>query len=290
LNWIDIAIAFQEDLEIIILDNGSSHESSAQNVLKNFEIPLNIKLVTNSINTGMLGNLFVGSHLGKSDYLWFVGDDDFVDSSKLPIIFEILKTNKFDLINLNYNLNTSRIDSTTNLQQYFESTIVTESMNYKNEGTAIELAGVTENFYTGIYAVIFKRYVGWNAYRYFGSKLFLSTKSCVPMTNYVITRKSDPITTFYINEKVVIANLNSSWHDNLLAWSIARIPEIHLQFLEIGTPKAAMLHWIKNHKNTFELGLNNLNELPPLQRSQFIEKFRIDMSIIDRYKEIGLSK
>ena len=103
-NWIFIAQSHKEDIEIFILDNSSEFELSAKKLLEGVELPVNIKLIQNSVNVGMLGNLFVGSYLGSANYIWFIGDDDYVISSNIQKILCEVKKSEFDIINLNYDL------------------------------------------------------------------------------------------------------------------------------------------------------------------------------------------
>jgi hypothetical protein len=284
-NWIFIAQSHKEDIEIFILDNSSEFELSAKKLLEGVELPVNIKLIQNSVNVGMLGNLFVGSYLGSANYIWFIGDDDYVISSNIQKILCEVKKSEFDIINLNYDLNNHQIKDKIPIEEYLKFSIRLESNNYLLKGSAIELAAVTENFYTGIYSAILRRSIAVKAYKCFSPELFKSIKGCVPLTHYILKEKAQFIKTLFIEDKSVVANINSSWHEYLLAWSVARIPEVHLQFLDAGTPETAVLKWIKNHDNTLKSGLEKLSELSAEEKEKFLLKYRVDLQAIDLYKQ-----
>jgi len=284
-NWLKIADMYKDKVEIFILDNQSLPNKSAIRILDYFEAHENIKIITNFCNIGMLGNLNVASYLGNSEYIWLIGDDDYVDVEKFEIIISSISEKKYDVYNLNYDLSTHEIKTESDLKSFISGKMELKFFDEDKHGNAIQLAGVTENFYTGIYSVILRRNLAVSAYNYFGDDLFLSLKSCVPVTNFILANSESSLTAHFVSEKIIIANSHTSWGNNFIVWALGRIPEIHLNFLAKGTSARMVNYWILNHEKTFSLGLDKLKELDELTRLRLLDNFRIDYSNIRIYSE-----
>lgn len=94
----------KSDIEIIVSDNNSILKEA--NNLKKFLEKKAIKLNYNLENLGLVGNLKKLLDLSKGKYIWFVGDDDILETGIVESIYTQLKDCDFLFINHDAFINT----------------------------------------------------------------------------------------------------------------------------------------------------------------------------------------
>lgn len=93
------------EVEVIVSDNCSSDGTSDE--LRELHIINQFELVTQSVNLGLVGNLYYLFEHARGEYVWFLSDDDILESDAVDSIMgSILSTNK-DFYCLNFRLDTS---------------------------------------------------------------------------------------------------------------------------------------------------------------------------------------
>ena len=89
-------------VEFIVADNASA-DSTADFLLQYKNENIFFKFVINSANLGLVGNIVNLLFLAKSEYVWFVSDDDDLKSGVVERILEIIENNnKPEFIFLNF--------------------------------------------------------------------------------------------------------------------------------------------------------------------------------------------
>lgn len=97
-----------EEVEIIVSDNCSVDGTSM--VLKELQLSNQFELIVQEENLGLVGNLYYLFEHAKGEYIWFLSDDDVVESDAVDsIMISIMNTNK-DFYLLNFRLDTNLSD------------------------------------------------------------------------------------------------------------------------------------------------------------------------------------
>ncbi len=93
-------INFANDIEIIISDNCSTDDT--KEIVKYFlKIDNRFKYFRNDINIGADLNIVNCYNKSSGQYLWILADDDFIFDNKLILLFDKIKTLKYDYLFLN---------------------------------------------------------------------------------------------------------------------------------------------------------------------------------------------
>tara|TARA_Y100000590_G_scaffold438567_1_gene561536 strand:- start:11567 stop:12589 length:1023 start_codon:yes stop_codon:yes gene_type:complete len=114
------------NFEVCISDNGSNYDVTK--IVKEYENKLNIKLNKNKTNLGYQPNLLKVISIASGEYVWAIGDDDFLTQDSLQKVEKLLNENRdVDFFYINsYLLDYSYLDKfekpfdTKNLPQNME--------------------------------------------------------------------------------------------------------------------------------------------------------------------------
>ncbi len=232
--WLELSLQnlskiFKEnikEIEILICDNASVDET--EEIVSKYLNVLDIKYYKNKKNVGMIGNLSVTASLAQGDYIWILGDDDLIlDETPGLILNEIINNKGIDLLYLNYAYVTeSAADKVKNLEEFLQSAIPISDNKKNMKGKISDIATQSENFFTAIYCIVFRRDHALRAYSQFTNEFpFSSMKSIVPTTFYVINNLMN-LSGIWIGKPLVIVNMNVSWMQYADLWILERLPEV----------------------------------------------------------------
>lgn len=84
--------------EIIVVDDGSKDNSNK--IVKSFNSPL-IKIIEKE-NGGLSSARNEGVKYATGDYIWFVDGDDYLEDNALECVYEVLKSQKLNVVSCNY--------------------------------------------------------------------------------------------------------------------------------------------------------------------------------------------
>ena len=94
------SIGNKDDIQIIVSDNCSKEET--RNIIEIYEKRGLIKANYNTQNLGFNGNLMMLlEHYAAGEYCWILGDDDFVDTDTIDLLYPLMKDKKYDYISVN---------------------------------------------------------------------------------------------------------------------------------------------------------------------------------------------
>ena len=99
--------SFQFEYEVCISDNGSTDETN--DVIQSFTQRLNIVTSKNQANMGHVYNFLRVVDIAKGDFVWLIGDDDFLLPDALLRLNSLLRLNpNVDFFYINaFHMNTS---------------------------------------------------------------------------------------------------------------------------------------------------------------------------------------
>jgi glycosyltransferase involved in cell wall biosynthesis len=211
------------EIELLVVDNASTDDTF--NFLQTNTISP-IRIIRNSINQGMLGNLNICALRATGRYIWCIGDDDFLIPGMLKVVIDRVRTSSNPLIYLNY-------------AHALAGQQPNESIKYKEVEARIQKSGVytlrdvvqaNSNLMTAIYTLILRRDQAIACFSVVTNDLpFSSLNACVPTTVFALSL-SPETKAEWIAEPVVAVDLRVSWMRYAPIWILERFPEIILEF------------------------------------------------------------
>ena len=244
-----------KDVELLVVNNASTDDTRKylDSFLKN-----QIRVIHNSINQGMLGNLNVCALNAKGRYVWCLGDDDLVFDGAIEEILRVIKSHDVPLIYLNYK-HIIPSDDGNAPDEYREILCNLNESGLYSLRSAIQ---ANSNLMTAIYALVLRQDHAVFCYSVVAhASPFTSLESCVPTTCYALSL--DPETLVYwISNPLLAVDLRVSWLRYAPIWILERFPEIMLRFIDWSDGEAnfkyiydemleGIRHWLTQPQDNF---------------------------------------
>jgi glycosyltransferase involved in cell wall biosynthesis len=217
----------QPEIEIVVCDNTSTDQTP--NVVQPYLQRADFRYYRNAENVGMLGNLNVTAHYARGQYIWILGDDDLIKPGGIERVLKVIQTHPgIALIYLNYAF--SRQDdarAVTNLDKYLNESIPIVTPGRDIAAPVHRICTESENFFTAIYCLVFRRDHALRAYsQNTAGRPFSTMQTCIPTTYYVLHyMMNEPAC--WIGEPLLVVNLNVSWMKYAPLWVLERLPEVY---------------------------------------------------------------
>jgi glycosyltransferase involved in cell wall biosynthesis len=218
---------YRDVIEIIVCDNTST--DNTPDIATRYLDESGFYYYRNPANVGMLGNLKVTAHHARGQYVWILGDDDLICEGTVERLLEAIVQNQdVSLIYLNYSYtNLLDANSVGNLHDFLKSGIPITPPTSDRVAPIKELATLSENFFTAIYCLVFRRDHALRAYsqNVYGrpfSTMLTSIPTSYYVCNYMMEEEG-----CWIGTPAVIVNMNVSWGRYAPLWILERLPELY---------------------------------------------------------------
>jgi glycosyltransferase involved in cell wall biosynthesis len=233
--WLDVNLKqitkfvspYTDVVEIVVCDNASS-DNTEMIAAQYREFP-GFRYFRNPVNVGMLGNLRQTVHHARGRFVWILGDDDIVRAAALEkVLTAILDKPSVPLIYLNYGYTHHDAPRAIgDIDRFVASAIPITPPCEDRYAPIAELATLSENFFTAIYCLIFRRDHAIKAYSQdIVGRPFSSLLTCIPTAYYVCNHIFREVG-YWIGEPCVVVNMNVSWMKYAPLWILERIPELY---------------------------------------------------------------
>jgi glycosyltransferase involved in cell wall biosynthesis len=248
-------------VELLVVDNASTDDTEL--VAAELSGQHNFKYHRNARNVGMLGNLGVCAKHTCGDYIWILGDDDLVKPGTVSLILDAIASEAAtELVYLNYAY--THFDTPEELKDVSElvarATPIAEPTPSGFYPHIWQMAAVNENFFTSIFACVFRRDHGLGAYtQYTDFPPFSNMQSAIPTTKYVLANMMDR-PGYWIGTPAIVVNMNVSWGRYSPVWHIERFPEVFDVAEANGVPEADLRRY---RESNLRQALHFLRELNP---------------------------
>jgi glycosyltransferase involved in cell wall biosynthesis len=235
------------DIEIVVCDNASSDHTP--DVVKPYQKRADFRYYRNPTNVGMLGNLRVTAHHARGRYIWILGDDDLVKPGSIEKILQVIQTHPDTaLVYLNYAY-TRQDDAkeVTDLDVFLNESTPIVSPGRDIVGPVSRISTQSENFFTAIYCLVFRRDHALRAYsQNTEGRPFSTMLSCIPTTYYTLNfMMKEPA--YWVGEPQLVVNMNVSWMKYAPLWILERLPEAHELAEKMGADPVEIDRCRNNH-------------------------------------------
>jgi len=218
------------DVELIVVDNASTDDTYKFLTSRNFH---NVRLIRNSVNQGMLGNLNICALRSTGNYVWCIGDDDFLIPGALTQVLEIAHKSVNRIIYLNYahDLAGGEVRESNQLEP------VPTRIKKSGELPLWKAIQANSNLMTAIYTMVLRRDQAIQCYSVTSlEEPFSSLNACVPTTVYALSL-SPETKVDWIADPIVAVDLRVSWIKFAPVWILERFSEMILEFVAWGEGK-----------------------------------------------------
>ena len=235
------------EIEIVVCDNTSTDHTP--DVVQPYLGRTDFRYYRNPENVGMLGNLRVTANHAKGQYIWILGDDDLLKTGSVEYVIQVIRRYPgIALLYLNYAL-TCKQDAkeVADLDQLLHESPPNVPPGPDITAPVHQISTVTENFFTAIYCLVFRRDHALKAYsQNTDGRPFSTLLTCVPTTYYVLNfMMNEPAC--WVGEPQLVVNTYVSWLKYISIWTLERFPEIHDLAEKMGADPNGVNHWRTRH-------------------------------------------
>ena len=231
------------DVEIIVCDNASTDDTPE--VVQPYIGRADFRYYRNPMNVGMLGNLQETAHHARGRHVWVLGDDDVVKPGAIERVLKIV-TEKPDLALVYLNYAYTREEDARKIADLGE--FIAGSIPVVEPGPDVsrpirEIATKSENFFTAIYCLVFRRDHALRAYsQNTDGRPFSTMLTCIPTSYHVLHQMMDE-PGYWVGEPQVVVNMNVSWLKYASLWILERLPELFDTAEVLGADPEEIDHW-----------------------------------------------
>lgn len=233
----------QDDVELLVCDNTST--DSTPEVVKPYLKRCDFRYYRNPQNVGMLGNLRVTAHHARGRYIWIIGDDDLLKQGSVERVLDVLrKHSDLALVYLNYSYsNEDDPQSIMNLNEFLTESTPIVAPGEDILGSVRRISAESENFFTAIYCLVFRRDHALRAYsQNTEGRPFSTMLTTIPTTYYVLNYMVDE-PAYWIGDPQVVINMNVSWLQYAPLWVLERLPEVFECAEKVGVDPKSVDRW-----------------------------------------------
>ncbi len=225
-NWSRLCPEPIPGVEMLVCDNASTDHT--EKIVAPYRSRSDFSYRRNPVNVGMLGNLRETAHAAKGDYIWILGDDDLMMPGAIERILGAIANREHPaLVYLNYAYSWAKSTEIVDFEAFFRDAPPIVPPEPDIAGPIREFSARNENFFTAIYALVFRRDHALNAYSQDTSGYSFSTMlNCVPTSNYVLNNMMEE-EGVWIGDPQVVVNFNVSWNKYASLFVLERIPEVY---------------------------------------------------------------
>ncbi|MGZ3315021.1 MAG: glycosyltransferase [Caulobacteraceae bacterium] len=255
--WILKSVLNATDLpvELVIVDGGST-DGTVDELLKIRDGRL--RIIESPVNVGMLGGLREAARTPGAEYVWLVGDDDFIQPQAFLDVLAALQARRgvpFAFTNFAvYQRQALRpADMVSNL--VVESNPVADDVAPSGWLKVRQAAEQTDNLFTAIYAIVWRADLLSAAYEHaFDGPPFQDLTEAIPCTEYILGHYGE-CDAYWHGGVGVVGNAHNSWSRHRPRWHGAIMPLAFALARDAGVDPVKLQAWAGKHQGWLQEAL-----------------------------------
>lgn len=240
------------EVELVVVDNAST-DDTARRLAKFIGAP-GFTYLRNPANLGMLGNLGACAALPGAEYVWMIGDDDFIVPEQAVAVLDALKRH-FGIPLLTVNFGVFHRDAYHDGDD--PGRFVSEAHPLSPHPAASGVVPVSvaaiqhDNLFTAIYPIIWRADHAGAAFNHpFTGVPFGSLTESIPSTDYILSELGGA--EIYWHAPVTIAgNLSNSWARYRPRWHGVLMPEALELARDVGVDPSVVGSWALTQRDLY---------------------------------------
>ena len=204
---------------------------------------------------GLLSGFREAAHQTGAEYVWLVGDDDFIQPKAFARMIQALQANAgvpFAFTNFSVYRRAALSPADTPERFALEARPVAEEVAPSGLMTVREAGEQNDNLFTAIYIIVWRADLLSAAYEHaFDGKPFESLVEAIPCTEYILEEHGDS-DAWWHGELGIVSNAHNSWSRYRLTWHGGVMPLALVLAREAGLDPLRLQAWAEVQKRLFE--------------------------------------
>jgi len=287
--WILKSVLGATDLptELVVVDGGST-DGTVDELLKIRDGRL--KIIESPVNVGMLAGLREAARAPGAEYVWLVGDDDFIQPEAFAEIIKALQARRgvpfaFTNFSVYHRQALNPADMVSSL--VLESTPVAGAVAPSGWLKVRQAAEQTDNLFTAIYTIVWRADLLSAAYEHaFDGPAFQDLTEAIPCTGYILGHYGECDAYWHAGSGVV-GNAHNSWSHHRPRWHGAIMPMAFALARDAGVDPVKLQAWADTHLALLReaLGMASANgwavRLGPADEPLLQSTLRLDLPALE---------
>jgi glycosyltransferase involved in cell wall biosynthesis len=239
-------------VDLVVVDGGSA-DGTVERLYKIYDARL--RVVECPTNVGMLAGIREAARVTGAEYVWVIGDDDFIDPKAFRRLIAGLRQEAgvpFAFTNFAVYQRHALSAADTPARLLIEGRPVGEAVAPNGRLPVREAAAQTDNLFTAIYAIIWRADLLSAAYEHaFDGAPFESLTDSIPCTDFILSRYGD-CDAYWHGEPGIVGNTHNSWSRHRLRWHGLVMPLALSLAREVGVDPVKLQSWARTHQSLLE--------------------------------------
>ena len=249
-----------EGIDLVVVDGGST--DGTLKALREIGDP-RVTVVESPVNVGMLAGWREASHLMGAEYVWVIGDDDFIRPEGFRAMLAGLKAHPgvplaFTNLSVYHRAALNPADRAADL--IAEARLVGEGAAPDGIITVREAAEQNDNLFTAIYLIVWRADVLGAAYDHaFDQPAFSDLIEAIPCTDLILRRFAE-CDCWWRGEPAIAGNAHNSWARWRPRWHGVVMPMAFALARDVGLDRVKLQAWADLHLTLFREALDIARE------------------------------
>ena len=254
VSWlVELTRNSKHEIQIVVVDNASTDDTVRR--LEKFKKHPHFRLVVNSQNVGMLGNLRICSTLISGQHVWLTGDDDFIVPEELMAVLDVLKDNPgLPLACVNFAVyDREKLKAGDQARTLIaEGRAIASGVRSSGIYPVNVVATQHDNIFTAIYPIIFRADLLAACFNYpFDGTPFSTLIESVPTTKWFLENYRY-VECYWHAPVGIVGNAHNSWSHHRPRWHAVLMPQTFELARDAGADPAVLHRFAQLHVQLFD--------------------------------------